>query len=124
MVSGILSSFEIFDVMSGTSVLDSNLTLTGSTTISGTLQIANGHTLTTGTGNGVTNQVNSGGTLDISLLADNTAGIGANGITIKVCGPGRKSHDDLTSTPPSSSLWEAVSLENITSDKGCARCGT
>ncbi len=46
-----------------------------------------------------------------------------------VCSPGRKGHDDLTSSPPSSSLSLAVSFEFpagplATKDKGCARCGT
>ena len=66
----------------GTNVLDTDLSPSKSTTISGILQIASGHTLTTGTGAGVSNQVQSGGTLDISQLADETAGIGSNGITV------------------------------------------
>ena len=44
-----------------------------------------------------------------------------------VCSPGHKGHDDLTSSPPSSVLSTAVSLECscvATNDKGCARCGT
>ena len=81
-VSGTLSGFEKFEVTAGSSVLDSDLTVTGNTTISGTLQIAEGHTLTTGTGAEVTNQVASGGTLDISKLADDATGIGTNGITV------------------------------------------
>ena len=38
-----------------------------------------------------------------------------------------KGHDDLTSSPPSSVLSTAVSLECscvATNNKGCARCGT
>ncbi|GFR72343.1 hypothetical protein ElyMa_003838100 [Elysia marginata] len=46
-----------------------------------------------------------------------------------VCSPGRKGHDDLTSSPPSSGLSPAVSPECppevlVTEDKGCARYGT
>ena len=44
-----------------------------------------------------------------------------------VCSPTHKGHDDLTSSPPSSGLSPAVSLECpcvATNDKGCARCGT
>ena len=46
-----------------------------------------------------------------------------------VCRPGHKGHDDLTSSPSSSGLSPAVSLESppevlVTNDKGCARCGT
>src|SRR5699024_6391063 len=46
-----------------------------------------------------------------------------------VCSPGRKGHEDLTSSPPSSSVSLAVSLEFpakplVTKDKGCARRGT
>ncbi len=46
-----------------------------------------------------------------------------------VCSPGRKGHDDLTSSPPSSVLTTAVSLESpaellATKDKGFARYGT
>ena len=42
---------------------------------------------------------------------------------------GHKGHDDLTSSPPSSRLSLAVSLECppemlATKDRGCARCGT
>ena len=45
------------------------------------------------------------------------------------CSPGHKGHDDLTSSPPSSRLSLAVSLECpsvmlATKDRGCARCGT
>ena len=87
-VSGTLSGFEKFEVTTDatTSVLDSDLTVSGSTTISGALQIASGHSLTTGSGAGVSNQVQSGGTLDISQLADETAGIGSNGITVAAGG--------------------------------------
>ena len=41
--------------------------------------------------------------------------------------PGYKGHDDLTSSPPSSVLSTAVSLECscvATNNRGCARCGT
>ena len=81
-VSGTLSGFDAFDVATDptTSVLDTNFTASENATISGTLQIASGHTLTTTSGK--TNRVNSGGTLDISQLADNTAGIAGAGITI------------------------------------------
>ena len=44
-----------------------------------------------------------------------------------VCSPTHKGHEDLTSSPPSSGLSPAVSLECpfvATNDKGCARCGT
>src|SRR5574343_1821682 len=44
-----------------------------------------------------------------------------------VCSPTHKGHEDLTSSPPSSGLAPAVSLECscvATNDKGCARCGT
>ena len=44
-----------------------------------------------------------------------------------VCSPTHKGHEDLTSSPPSSGLSPAVSLECpcvATKDKGCARCGT
>ena len=44
-----------------------------------------------------------------------------------VCSPGHKGHDDLTSSPPSSVLSTAVSLECsfvATNNRGCARCGT
>ncbi len=44
-----------------------------------------------------------------------------------VCSPTYKGHEDLTSSPPSSGLSPAVSLECpfvATNDKGCARCGT
>ena len=64
----------------GTNVLDVNLSVGGGTTISGVLQIAVGHTLTTASGE--TNQVSDGGTLDISKLAASTAGVGSNGLTI------------------------------------------
>ena len=44
-----------------------------------------------------------------------------------MCSPSHKGHDDLTSSPPSSRLSLAVSLECparplATKDKGCARC--
>ena len=73
-----LSNFTVSGT--GTNILDTDLSPTGNTTISGLLQIASGHTLTTK--NGQTNQVQSGGTLDISQLGQNVAGIGSNGITI------------------------------------------
>ena len=46
-----------------------------------------------------------------------------------MCSPAHKGHDDLTSSPPSSGLSPAVSLECpaellATKDRGCARCGT
>ena len=46
-----------------------------------------------------------------------------------VCSPTYKGHEDLTSSPPSSVLSTAVSIECpaeplATIDKGCARCGT
>ena len=66
----------------GTNILDVDLTVGGSVTIGGVLQIASGHSLTTGTGAGVSNQVQLGAVLDISQLADSTAGVGTNGITI------------------------------------------
>ena len=44
-----------------------------------------------------------------------------------VCSPAHKGHDDLTSSPPSSTLSVAVPLECscvATNGRGCARCGT
>ena len=79
-VSGTISNIENLTVGAGVSVLDTNLTLTGGLAITGTLQIATGHVLTT-TGTELS-QVKSGGTLDISKIAEGAVAIGTNGIEI------------------------------------------
>ena len=81
-ISGTITNIENLTVGAGVSVLDTNLTLTGGVAITGTLQIATGHVLTTATGTGIKNEVKSGGTLDISKIANGISAIGLNGITI------------------------------------------
>ena len=78
--AGSFSTLRNFTVGSGTNILDTNLSPSGSTTINGTLQIASGHSLTTASGQ--TNQVASGGTLDISQVTSGYASIKGAGITI------------------------------------------